>query len=191
FPWFNEGDPILWWSPSPRMVFRPGELHLSRSLKKLLRQQHYRVTLDHDFSGVIRSCAELRQAAEGTWITGDMLDAYQSMHAAGHAHSVEVWSPEGLVGGLYGIAIGQVFFGESMFSRESNTSKIAMATLSRQLADWDFKLCDCQVYSAHLESLGAWLMPREEFMERLDRYCSNPLSSANWKKEWQWNDQSP
>ncbi|MFK0571105.1 leucyl/phenylalanyl-tRNA--protein transferase [Endozoicomonas sp.] len=188
FPWFNDDDPILWWSPSPRMVFTPGELHISRSLKKLLRKSIYQVTIDHDFPAVINRCAGTRQNSEGTWITSDMKEAYVALHNAGHAHSVEVWRSGNLVGGLYGLAIGKIFYAESMFSIENNTSKIAMAALSDQLCKWEFELVDCQVHSAHLESLGARLITRELFSDYLERYCSEASSCANWKQEWQWND---
>ncbi|WP_257283275.1 leucyl/phenylalanyl-tRNA--protein transferase [Endozoicomonas sp. SESOKO1] len=187
FPWFNEGDPILWWSPSPRMVLKPGELYLSRSLRKLLRKSIYQITCDHDFPAVIAACARIRRDSEGTWITDKMIDAYTALHDAGHAHSIEVWKEGRLVGGLYGVAQGRIFFAESMFSRESNTSKIAMTALSEQLLAWQFELIDCQVYSDHLDSLGARLMPRSIFADYLGRYCSQAPSCANWKQEWQWN----
>lgn len=187
FPWFNEGDPILWWSPSPRMVLKPGELYLSRSLRKLLRKSLYQITFDHDFPAVITACARIRRDSEGTWITDKMIDAYTALHDAGHAHSIEVWKEGRLVGGLYGVAQGRIFFAESMFSRESNTSKIAMTALSEQLLAWQFELIDCQVYSDHLNSLGAGLISRSIFADYLGRYCSQPPSCANWKQEWQWN----
>lgn len=188
FPWFNDGDPILWWSPSPRMVFIPGELHISRTLRRLLKKSIYQVTIDHAFSTVINSCAGLRRDSEGTWITSDMIDAYIALHNAGYAHSVEIWRTGKLVGGLYGVALGKVFYAESMFSMESSTSKIAMTALSDQLFRWQFELVDCQVYSAHLESMGARLMPRDQFIDYLKRYCSVVSSCANWKQKWQWND---
>ncbi|WP_257266024.1 leucyl/phenylalanyl-tRNA--protein transferase [Endozoicomonas sp. ONNA2] len=188
FPWFNEGDPILWWSPSPRMVLKPGELYLSRSLRKLLRKSLYQVTFDHDFPAVIAACASIRRDSKGTWITNEMIDAYTALHDAGHAHSIEVWQEGRLVGGLYGVAQGRIFFAESMFSRESNTSKIAMTALSQQLLAWQFGLIDCQVYSDHLNSLGARLISRPRFLDYLDRYCLQTSSCADWKQEWQWND---
>ncbi len=188
FPWFNEGDPILWWSPSPRMVLVPGHLHLSRSLQKLLRKNLYQVTFDHDFPAVINACASSRRSSEGTWITDEMITAYTALHNAGYAHSIEVWREGKLVGGLYGVAQGRVFFAESMFSSESNTSKIAMTALSEQLLAWQFKLIDCQVYSDHLNSLGARQISRAMFHDYLKRYCSLTSSCANWKQEWQWND---
>lgn len=188
FPWFNEGDPLLWWSPSQRMVFTPGNLHLSRSLLKLLRKNRYQVTFDHDFSALIKACASCYQENRGTWITADMIAAYTALHLAGHAHCVEVWRDGQLVGGLYGVALGQVFFAESMFSQESNTSKIALTALSERLAHWHFQLVDCQNYSGHLASLGAGLISRERYMNYLNMYCSKDPACANWHLEWQWHD---
>ena len=188
FPWFNEGDPLLWWSPSQRMVFTPGKLHLSRSLLKLLRKNRYQVTFDHNFSALIKTCASCYQNNQGTWITADMIAAYTALHLAGHAHCVEVWRNGELVGGLYGVALGQAFFAESMFSKESNTSKIALAALSEQLAGWGFQLVDCQNYSTHLESLGAGLISRECYMEYLNIFCSKESACTNWRQEWQWHD---
>ena len=190
FPWFSEEEPILWWSPAPRMVFTPGKVHRSRSLNKLIKKNPYRITFNHDFIGVIQACAEPRGISEGTWITDDMQEAYIALHQAGHAHSVEVWDQQELIGGLYGLAIGRVFFGESMFSRRSNTSKLAIVALSEQLARWQFALMDCQVHNPHLESLGAQLISREEFLETLDDYCPLSPSGAHWKKDWQWIDHS-
>lgn len=188
FPWFNDGDPLLWWSPSQRMVFIPGKLHLSRSLLKLLRKNRYQVTFDHDFAALIRTCAGRYQDNQGTWITADMIAAYTALHQAGYAHCVEVWRDGKLAGGLYGVALGQVFFAESMFSKESNTSKIALAALSEQLAHWQFQLVDCQNYSTHLESLGAGLISREHYMKCLSMYCSRASACANWQLGWQWHD---
>lgn len=191
FPWFNEGDPILWWSPAERMVFVPGELHLSRSLRKLLRKDIYQVTIDHDFPAVIKACADTRRDSDGTWITSEMIQAYSAMHHCGYGHSIEVWRCGELVGGLYGVALGKVFFAESMFSKESNTSKIAMASLSCQLSGWGFKLVDCQLHSAHLESMGASLISRAKLMNYLRRYCAvsdGVDSSVSWKQVWQWSD---
>ena len=190
FPWFNDDDPILWWSPAPRMVFKPSELHISRSLRRLLRKSHYRVTFDHAFSSVIHQCASPRSEEEGTWITRDMEEAYIRFHDAGHAHSVEVWEEEDLVGGLYGVAIGSIFFGESMFSLRSNTSKIAVTALATRLQQWGFQLIDCQQHTRHLESLGAKVISRKDFVEQLNRYCSIQPSGANWEQSWQWNDHS-
>lgn len=165
FPWFDDQQPILWWSPDPRCVLRPDQLHLSRSLRKFIRQQHYSVTLDQDFTAVIEACAEPRSDDNGTWITEEMQQAYIELHRLGVAHSVEVWQDETLIGGLYGLAIGKLFFGESMFSLRSNASKVGYATLVEQLAHWGYALIDCQVHSEHMESLGAKLISRAQFVD--------------------------
>lgn len=167
FPWYEEGQPILWWSPNPRMVLSPEKLHISKSLQKTLNKSPYRVSLDTAFSEVMECCAIPRENSGGTWITEDMQTAYRELHAAGVAHSVEVWSQETLLGGLYGVALGQMFFGESMFSFASNTSKIALVTLVKQLQQWNYKLIDCQVSSEHLQSLGATEISRKEFKQQL------------------------
>lgn len=175
FPWYQQGQPILWWSPDPRTVLLPDELHVSRSLGKVLRQQRYRVTFDQDFGAVIRACAEPRDYADGTWITGSMQAAYIELHARGHAHSVEVWNGDELIGGLYGLAMGQLFFGESMFSRADNASKVGFATLVERLKDWGFALIDCQMPTQHLQSLGARSIPRRVFAD----YLTNHLDQRN------------
>lgn len=174
FPWFQEGQPILWWSPDPRMILLPQELHVSRSLRKLIRQQHFEVSFDRDFAAVIRACAAPREYADGTWITPAMQAAYLELHRRGVAHSVEVWQDGELVGGLYGLAIGRLFFGESMFSRSTNASKIAFVTLTEQLCDSGFALIDCQMHTAHLASFGAREIPRRVFAEYLSRYLDQP-----------------
>ena len=179
FPWFSEGQPILWWSPDPRTVLFPEELHVSRSLGKLLRQQRYQVSFDRDFAAVIQACAAPRDYADGTWITDDMQNAYIELHASGHAHSVEVCDKGELVGGLYGLAMGQLFFGESMFSRADNASKFGFVTLVRQLQAWGFVLIDCQMPTDHLESLGARSIPREQFAEYLQKHLDQP-TPAKW-----------
>ncbi len=173
FPWYSNDQPILWWSPDPRTVLYPAHLKLSRSLRKTLRRDQYGVTMDKAFSAVIHACAEPRPGSAGTWITGEMAAAYISLHESGFAHSVECWLDEQLVGGLYGVAIGRVFFGESMFSRSSDASKVAFAYLVRQLREWDFGLIDCQVYSTHLASLGAEEIPRSVFIDHLDNMCQS------------------
>lgn len=182
FPWYSEGQPILWWSPDPRMVLEPKELKVSKSLAKKIRQQRYRVTFDQCFQDVIIECSKPRlekgHLQSETWIVDEMIAAYTDLHKAGIAHSVECWLDNKLVGGLYGIAIGQVFFGESMFSRVSDASKIAFATLTRQLQQWDFKLIDCQVYTSHLESLGAKMISRQKFINLLQQYTN---SNSNWQ----------
>lgn len=171
FPWYSSEQPILWWSPDPRTVLFPAALKVSRSLRKTLNSQRFQVTLDTAFDAVIAGCAEPRADSNGTWISRDMIDAYGRLHTQGHAHSVECRRDGRLVGGLYGVAIGRVFFGESMFSREANASKVAFCQLVRQLTAWGFGLIDCQVYSAHLASLGAEEIPRQQFVRYLDILC--------------------
>lgn len=180
FPWFEEGQPILWWSPDPRMVLFLEDLHVSKSLQKALAKPYFSVTMDKAFADVIACCAEPRGDSPGTWITDEMQSAYIDLHTAGHAHSVEVWREGKLVGGLYGIAIGQLFFGESMFSHESNASKIALVNLVKQLQQWNYKLIDCQVSSEHLESLGALEISREQFRRQLEQYLSKSGKAAPW-----------
>jgi leucyl/phenylalanyl-tRNA---protein transferase len=181
FPWFNPGDPILWWSPSPRTVVIPSTAHISKSLRKTLRKALYRVTFDQTFTKVMRACAALRPDSGGTWISEDIINGYSALHLQGHAHSVEVWSDNQLVGGLYGIALGKVFFGESMFSRADNASKVAFAYLVRQLQLWDFKLIDCQVANEHLFSLGAIEIEREEFQQILLEFTNKPTAhTLSW-----------
>lgn len=179
FPWFSEGQPILWWSPDPRTVLLPNELHVSRSLNKLLRQQRYQVTFDRDFAAVISACAAPRAHADGTWITESMQSAYLQLHRRGYAHSVEVWDQGSLVGGLYGLAMGQLFFGESMFSRADNASKFGFVTLVRHLQAAGYALIDCQMPTDHLHSLGARAIPRLEFAEYLKRHLDQP-DHATW-----------
>ncbi|NNA13447.1 leucyl/phenylalanyl-tRNA--protein transferase [Pseudomonas lundensis] len=182
FPWFSEGQPILWWSPDPRTVLFPDELHVSRSLGKVLRQQRYTVTYDRDFVAVIQACAAPRAYADGTWITDDMQNAYIELHERGHAHSVEVWENDELVGGLYGLAMGQLFFGESMFSRADNASKVGFAALVKQLQAWGFVLIDCQMPTRHLESLGARSIPRAQFADYLHNHLDQP-TTACWPRQ--------
>ena len=166
FPWYNPGEPILWWSPDPRCVLFPEQIHISRSLRKVLRRGDFRVTFDQDFSAVIDCCRQLRTES-GTWITPEMRDAYVALHRLGFAHSVECWQQGELVGGLYGISLGHCFFGESMFSRIANASKVAMVTLCEQLRQQGFRLIDCQQSSEHLSSLGATEIPRATFCHLL------------------------
>ncbi|MCB1789402.1 MAG: leucyl/phenylalanyl-tRNA--protein transferase [Gammaproteobacteria bacterium] len=168
FPWFSPGQPILWWSPSPRMVLYPGEFRLSRSLRKSIRHRGFMLSVDQAFQHVIRACAAPRQGAPGTWLLPQMIDAYMHLHAAGYAHSVEVWQDDTLVGGLYGIALGGVFFGESMFSRTTDASKTALAMLVDIARRQPFELIDCQVYTPHLASLGAREIDRSVFEQALD-----------------------
>ncbi len=178
FPWFNVGEPILWWSPDPRMVLMPKEFKLSKSLSKVLRNTRFEVRLDTAFAEVMRACAAPRNTQAGTWIHEDMIEGYSALHHAGYAHSVEVWQGSHLVGGLYGMAIGRMFYGESMFSVIDNGSKIALAYLSRQLARWGFEMIDCQMYTAHLASLGAREIPRDEFLVKLQELVNcAPITS--------------
>ena len=167
FPWFNPGDPILWWSPDPRMVLPPAELHVRRSLRKRLRQPGHEVRVDCAFREVITACSGPRGGQPGTWITPTMIEAYCTLHALGHAHSVETWIDGRLAGGLYGIALGRMFFGESMFTRVPDASKIAFVHLVRQLEQWGFGLIDCQMRTDHLASFGAREIPRTDFAARL------------------------
>lgn len=163
FPWFNEGDPILWWSPNPRMVLPCAEFHVSRTLRRRLKKRDVRVSIDEAFTAVVRACATPRDDEGGTWLIPEMQAAYQAMHEAGLAHSVEVWREDRLVGGLYGVALGRMFFGESMMSREPDGSKIALAWLAAQMLEWDMPVIDCQMTTPHLASLGAKPVPRQEF----------------------------
>lgn len=179
FPWFQDGQPILWWSPDPRTVLLPDELHVSRSLAKVLRQGRYQVSFDQAFAEVIRACAAPRSYAAETWITSPMQDAYLKLHRSGIAHSVEVWRDGELVGGLYGLAMGQLFFGESMFSRADNASKVGFATLVERLKAWGFVLIDCQMPTEHLLSLGARTISRDEFARYLSRHLDQP-NRAEW-----------
>jgi leucyl/phenylalanyl-tRNA--protein transferase len=171
FPWYSEEQPILWWSPDPRTVLFPQRLKISRSLAKTLRNGPFNVSFDQAFDQVIRGCAAPRRDEEGTWITDEMMQAYRELHRLGHAHSVEVWHGDDLAGGLYGVAIGAVFFGESMFSRERDASKVALVHLVRRLQARGYRLIDCQVYSAHLISLGAETIDRREFCRCLEKWC--------------------
>jgi leucyl/phenylalanyl-tRNA--protein transferase len=172
FPWFDSGQPILWWSPDPRCVFRPDGLHISRRTRRAIRNAEFQVTFNQAFDDVISACGEARRTGTGTWITPGMIRACNDLHAAGWAHSVEVRVDGRLVGGLYGIAIGRAFFGESMFSRISNASKVALLALCSQLIEHGFAILDCQVPSPHLGSLGAELMPRTEFADLLREACT-------------------
>ena len=179
FPWYQDGQPILWWSPDPRTVLFPDELHVSRSLAKLMRQGRYQVSFDGDFAAVIAACAAPRDYADGTWITGSMQAAYLELHRRGIAHSVEVRKDGELVGGLYGLAMGRLFFGESMFSRADNASKVGFATLVEHLRQAGFALIDCQMPTDHLHSLGARAISRASFAEHLATHLDQP-SSATW-----------
>lgn len=181
FPWFNAEDPILWWSPDPRLILFPDRLIISRSLNKTLRKQLFEIRYDCAFDEVMRACAAPRPDQMGTWITNDMHHAYRQLHQQGIAHSFEAWQDGELVGGLYGIAIGQVFFGESMFHRKTDASKVAFVHLVQRLKTWGYQLIDCQVSSDHLFSLGAEEITRHEFAGLLDRLCQLPPDSLAWQ----------
>lgn len=185
FPWYNDDQPILWWSPDPRAVLFPTKLHVSRSLTRCLRRHVFAVTLDTHFRTIMEQCAGPRpQYPEGgTWITGDMLDAYTRLHELGYAHSVETWQDGRLVGGLYGVAIGGAFFAESMFTRIDDASKVALVRLVRQLQVWDFRLIDCQQFSPHVSRFGAEEIPRQDFIEHLRQALTLPDRRGRWKFE--------
>lgn len=184
FPWYSEGDPILWWSPDPRLVLYPKAIKISRSLRKALRQGKYQLTFDSKFEQVINSCAKLRKdAGDGTWITNEMVSAYSRLNKLGYAHSVETWYEGNLVGGLYGVSLGRCFFGESMFSTMRDASKVALVHLTRHLIQMDFDLIDCQVSSDHLVSLGAREIARDRFIESLNRSLRHSTKLGSWKAE--------
>ena len=181
FPWFSEGQPILWWTPDPRMVFRTGKPVLSSRFRRSLRSSTWEVRADTAFEQVITACAASpRPGQDGTWITRDMLAAYRELHRLGHAHSVEVFADDQLVGGIYGVAIGRMFFGESMFSAESGGSKVALAALAYLLRQWGWPLIDAQVENPHLVSLGAESWPRAEFLAQVDGLVRQPEVAGNW-----------
>ncbi|MDB5811670.1 MAG: leucyl/phenylalanyl-tRNA--protein transferase [Betaproteobacteria bacterium] len=180
FPWFSPDQPILWWSPDPRMVLIPAELNITRSLNKVLRNSDYEVRADSAFSEVIAACAEPRATQNGTWISAEMIDAYSELHAGGVAHSIETWIDGELAGGLYGVALGRMFYGESMFTRTSNASKIALVHLVRQLERWQFGMIDCQMYTSHLASLGAREIPRTAFMRNLQELVNYSHLPGRW-----------
>lgn len=180
FPWYSQGEPLLWWSPNPRLVIYPEKLNVSRSLRKTIRKGQFNVTFDNAFSEVIEQCSLPRDDYGGTWITEEMKQAYSKLHQKGFAHSAEAWQDGNLVGGLYGVSMGVVFFGESMFSRVSNASKVAFVTLTEQLKASGYQLIDCQVRTEHLISLGAEEIARKQFTEQLKKYCKQQPSSNFW-----------
>lgn len=182
FPWYSDGQPILWWSPDPRAVLAPGDVHVSRSLRKRLRNGGFSVTFDRCFERVIAACAAPRDANGGTWITREMRAAYCTLHEAGFAHSVECWHEGTLCGGLYGVGVGRMFFGESMFSTVSDASKIAFVHLCEALQAWDYGLVDCQIHTPHLERLGAVLLSRRAFEARLATLVGKPPAAAAWRE---------
>lgn len=181
FPWYEEGEPILWWSPDPRLVMKPTGFKCSKSLEKKISRTVFKTTFDADFKRVIQSCAvTVRKDSEGTWITADLIKAFIKLHQMGLAHSVEVWDGSRLVGGLYGLALGKVFFGESMFHFQSDASKVAMFYLTQFLASNDFKLIDAQQDTPHLRSLGAYTIDRKYFLELLSEWVSEDSLVGNW-----------
>lgn len=185
FPWYSEGDPILWWSPDPRMVLIPEEVHVSRSLARTLRTGAFQLTLDTAFPEVIAACATVPRGDEdGTWITRKMKAAYIALHDAGYAHSIECWKDGTLAGGLYGVSLGGCFFGESMFSRQPNASKVALTWLARLCASWGFRMIDCQVENPHLVRMGAREIPRGTFLSMLVEGLRTETRRGCWQSEW-------
>jgi leucyl/phenylalanyl-tRNA---protein transferase len=184
FPWYSPGDPILWWAPSPRLILEPAAFHRPRRLAREIRKGIFRVTFDTAFGEVIRSCADVRlRQHERTWLSPEMIEAFCHLHHSGYAHSVECWQAGELVGGLYGVSLGRIFFGESMFSRIADSSKVALAILCQQLAAWNFDMIDCQMKTPHLLRLGAREIPGEEFRQRLARSVREPPRKGKWQLE--------
>jgi len=184
FPWYSEGEPILWWSPDPRLVLFPLELKISRSLRQTLKKNIYTITMDRAFEDVIRECAIVHTKKDGnTWITEEMIEAYTRLHRSGYAHSVEVWSGKELSGGLYGVSLGRAFFGESMFTKKTDASKVALVYLVRYLQDKGFDFIDCQVPTVHLKRMGAREVPRTEFLKMLKEALNAPTLKGMWRDE--------
>ncbi|TAH17394.1 MAG: leucyl/phenylalanyl-tRNA--protein transferase [Cytophagales bacterium] len=182
FPWFSEDDPIIWWSPDPRFVMYPAELNISKSMAQVLRKQLFKITFDTNFRAVITACQQVkREGQSGTWITDDMLEAYCNLHSLGYAHSAEAWQEGRLVGGVYGVSLGKAFFGESMFAHVSNASKTAYITLVQKLQKNNFQIIDCQVYTEHLESLGAVSIPRNLFLEQIGKALAEDTMQGSWQ----------
>jgi leucyl/phenylalanyl-tRNA--protein transferase len=174
FPWFSEGDPVLWWCPDPRMVLPTTGVHVSRSLGRRLRRRDYQVTMDRAFGDVLHACAAPRRTESGTWLVPSMIRAYERLHRAGAAHSIEIWTNGALAGGLYGVALGRMFFGESMFTRQTGASKMALVLLAAQLARWEVPILDCQMRTNHLATLGAIDIPRREFVRTVEQLVRLP-----------------
>ena len=182
FPWYSQGQPILWWSPDPRTVFATGDMHVPNRLARWLRTCEWTLLADTAFARVMRACAAPREKQSGTWIDEDMLAAYEHLHALGHAHCVEAWDGDALVGGIYGVAIGRMFFGESMFSAADNGSKVALLALAHALRGWGFPLLDAQVASPHLFTLGAYEIERAEFCARVEELTAAPRTGGSWRE---------
>ena len=183
FPWYDAGLPILWWSPDPRAVFLPDAVHVSRSLRRRMRKGGYQLRFDTAFTEVLQACAgpRMQHPGGGTWLNAEMQAAYQRLHGSGHAHSAELWIDGELRGGLYGVAIGRVFFGESMFSHATNASKIVLVELMCRLSAWGYACMDCQVQSEHLRRMGSLSVPRQEFLRMLDLLCGQPIAAGAWR----------
>jgi len=181
FPWYEDGMPILWWSPDPRMVLFPDKMIISHSLRQSIKKQQFTITIDHAFEKVIRNCAKTpRKGEDGTWITTEMQNAYIRLHEAGYAHSAEAWLEGELVGGLYGVALGKAFFGESMFHQVTNASKVALFHLVEKLSSWNFEIIDAQVYTNHLESLGGEMIPRSQYIHILEKALLIEDRAESW-----------
>lgn len=181
FPWYSPGEPILWWAPDPRLVIIPEEFKIPKRLARKIKQNMFHVTMDQAFSQVIETCAQIpRKQGKGTWIDKDMIEAYTKLHTLGYAHSVECWQENKLVGGLYGVSLGTTFFGESMFSHATDSSKVALAYLIEHLIEWNFEMIDCQITTEHLMKLGAKQLPASEFYELLEKSVTQPTRQGPW-----------
>ncbi len=183
FPWYDK-PPILWWSPVPRAVLLPGHLHVSRSLRRTLRRSSFEFSMDRDFTGVMKACAEPREDQSGTWITPELIEAFSTLHDMGHAHSLEVFEDGDLVGGVYGLALGKIFFAESKFHRRTDASKAALVALMSALGAWEFLLADCQIWNPHLERMGVRLLIREQFHALVDEGTSRMDYVGNWRQRF-------
>lgn len=181
FPWYSAGEPIVWWSPDPRFVLFPDEIHISRSMSRILKKGQFQITFDRDFRSVIDGCRRPRAGEPGTWITHEMREAYCRLHDLGYAHSVEAWQKEQLAGGLYGVSLGAVFFAESMFYARSNASKAALIVLGRHLERMGYPLIDCQVYSRHVATLGGRMIPRRRYVEIVEKEACRQVPAGRWK----------
>jgi leucyl/phenylalanyl-tRNA--protein transferase len=188
FPWYSEGQPVLWWSPAPRCVLYPGDVYLSRRTRRRYNTGRYRLTADHAFSEVVAGCASPRAHDQGTWITTELRASFEHLHRDGHAHSVEVWLEDELCGGIYGLAIGSVFFGESMFNRSTDGSKIALVALCRLLTDWGYGLLDCQVTNPHLRRMGAVEISRGLFERQLAGLVNDSREPGPWRERAQFDE---